>query len=134
MDWAAGYESESNARGPTRRRARHVCALWAASPPLAWPHCVCNDGGDRSAGLVLARQPERIPLRGAAGDHVEGAPSAAAIDGAAGNRTTLDCHSHADRLHTFILAVSDYDHLTAVFQRAYHAERYSFPVQVPGTE
>jgi Peptidase family M50 len=71
----------------------------------------CRDGNSGGAGLLVTRQPKRLPLRGSAGNHDEDPPPSAPHNGTPGNQTNRDRHRDAHRLHPLLLAFSDHDYV-----------------------
>src|SRR6185436_17163446 len=73
--------------------------------------CLSDDGDARIARLVLARQPERVPVHSLARGNAAGETSSASGDGTTGQQANLNRHTHFDRIRAFLLAVPDYDHI-----------------------
>src|SRR6185437_15463883 len=110
-DRITGDEFELDAGGPTGRRSRDVFPVRSSR---AQDHRTCRfrlDGRARVFRLLVARQPERLSLRGTTGHHDESPTSTAGSDGTIGNETNPDRDRDADRLRSLFPALSNHHFL-----------------------
>ena len=109
MDWIASDEFELDAGGPTGRRSRDVFLVRRPRPQNHRACCIHIDGRPRLPRLLVARQPKRLPLRGAAGSHDESPTSTASGDGTSGNKTNRNRDPDAARLRALFPPIPDHD-------------------------